>query len=164
MNNHLPWASEAFASVFRSAIGLCAVATLLTGPAAASTAAQEKAFMDGFKRAVEHKDARALKALLYVNDADPAALEFYNMMIVADIGSKITSIKLADLTAEEDRQMAMVGKNMQGQPIKMPLKPIKSLLLTTGAKSADLATNGSSQWYVAEYEGRLVIPVPARAR
>ena len=45
--------------------------------------------------------------------------------------------------------------------MKMPLKPIKSLLLTTGTKSADLTTNGSSQWYIAEYEGKLVIPVPA---
>ena len=136
-------------------------AIMLVAPALAATPAQEKAFVDGFKKAVERKDAKALKALLYIREADPMALEFYNMMIVADFGSTIKSIKLVDLTAEEDKQMGMVGKNFQGKPMKMPLKPIKSLLLTTGSKSADLTTNGSSQWYVAEYEGKLVIPVPA---
>lgn len=145
------------ASVLAMFIG----AALLTAPAFAATPAQQKAFVDGFKKAVERKDAKALKGLLYIRDADPTALEFYNMMIVADIGSTIKSIELVDLSAEEDKQMGTVGKNIQGKPMKMPLKPIKSLVLTTSSKSANLATNGSSQWYVAEYEGKLVIPVPA---
>lgn len=136
-------------------------ASMLAAPAFAATPAQEKAFVDGFKKAVERKDAKALKALLYTRDADPTVLEFFNMMIVADFGSTIKSIKLVDLTAEENKQMEMGGKNIQGKPMKMPLKPIKSLLITTGSKSADLTTNGTSQWYVAEYEGKLVIPVPA---
>ena len=51
-------------------------------------------------------------------DTDPTVLEFFNMMIVADFGSTIKSIKLVDLTAEEDKQMEMGGKNMQGKPIK----------------------------------------------
>lgn len=132
-----------------------------TAPADAATPAQEKAFIDGFKKAVERKDARALKALLFVKDADPTALEFYNMMIVADFGSTIKSIALIDLTAEENKQMETGGKNLQGKPVKMPLKPIKSLVLTTATKTADLTASGSSQWYVAESDGKLVIPVPA---
>jgi len=134
---------------------------MLAAPAHAATPAQEKAFVNGFKKAVERKDAKALTALLYTRDADPTVLEFYNMMIVADFGSTIKSIKLVDLTAEENKQMEMGGKNIQGKPMKMPLKPIKSLLITTDFKSADLTTSGTSQWYVAEYEGKLVIPVPA---
>lgn len=153
--------SRARASALSVGLAVCVGAAMLAVPALAATPAQEKAFVDGFKKAVERKDAKALKALLYVRDADPTALEFYNMMIVADFGSTIKSIKLVDLTAEEDKQMATVGKNIQGQPMKMPLKPIKSLVLTTGSKSADLTTSGSSQWYVAEFEGKLVIPVPA---
>ena len=137
------------------------VAVLLVTPALAATPAQEKAFVDGFKKAVERKDAKALKALLYVKDADPTALEFYNMMIVADFGSTIKSIALVELTAEENKQMETGGKNIQGKPMKMPLKPIKSLEITTATKTADLTASGSSQWYVAEYEGKLVIPVPA---
>lgn len=135
----------------------------LTGaaPAVAATPAQEKAFVDGFKKAVERKDAKALKALLYVKDADPTALEFYNMMIVADFGSTINSIKLVELTAEENKQMAAGGKNIHGKPMKMPLKPIKSLEITTSTKTNNLTANGSSQWYVAESDGKLVIPVPA---
>lgn len=135
----------------------------LTGaaPAVAATPAQEKAFVDGYKKAVERKDAKALKALLYVKDADPTALEFYNMMIVADFGSTINSIKLVELTDEENKQMAAGGKNIQGKPMKMPLKPIKSLEITTSTKTNNLTANGSSQWYVAESDGKLVIPVPA---
>lgn len=142
------------ASVFSASV-------LLITPALAATPAQEKAFVDGFKKAVERKDAKALKALLYVKDADPTALEFYNMMIVADFGSTIKSIALVELTAEENKQMETGGKNIQGKPMKMPLKPIKSLEITTATKTADLTASGSSQWYVAEYEGKLVIPVPA---
>ena len=137
------------------------VAVLLVTPALAATPAQEKAFVDGFKKAVERKDAKALKALLYVKDADPTALEFYNMMIVADFGLTIKSIALVELTAEENKQMETGGKNIQGKPMKMPLKPIKSLEITTATKTADLTASGNSQWYVAEYEGKLVIPVPA---
>ena len=151
------WAT---ASSLCAGLAICTLG-LLAAPAFAATPAQEKAFVEGFKKAVERKDAKALKGLLYVRDADPTALEFYNMMIVADFGSTIKSIKLVDLTAEEDQQMGTVGKNIQGQPMKMPLKPIKSLVLTTASKSADLTTSGSSQWYVAEHEGKLVIPVPA---
>lgn len=143
------------------ALAICTGLALSIAPAYAATPAQEKAFVDGFKKAVERKDAKALKALLYIRDADPTALEFYNVMIVADFGSTIKSIKLVDLTVEEDQQMGKVGQNIQGKPMKMPLKPIKSLVLTTASKSADLTTSGSSQWYVAEYEGKLVIPVPA---
>jgi hypothetical protein len=134
---------------------------MLAAPALAATPAQEKAFVDGFKKAVERKDAKALKALLYTRDADPTVLEFFNMMIVADFGSTIKSIKLVDLTAEENKQMEMGGKNIQGNPMTMPLKPIKSLQIATSSKSADLTTSGTSQWYVAEHEGKLVIPVPA---
>ena len=134
---------------------------LLVTPVLAATPAQEKAFVDGFKKAVERKDAKALKAMLYVKDADPTALEFYNMMIVADFGSTIKSIALVELTAEENKQMETGGKNIQGKRMKMPLKPIKSLEITTATKTADLTASGSSQWYVAEYEGKLVIPVPA---
>lgn len=161
MKSHTPIALKPVASSLCAALAICVGAAMLTAPALAATPAQEKAFVDGFKKAVERKDAKALKALLYVHDADPTALEFYNMMIVADIGSTIKWIKLVDLTPEEDKQMATVGKNIQGQPMKMPLKPIKSLVLTTGSKSADLTTSGNSQWYVAEFEGKLVIPVPA---
>jgi hypothetical protein len=142
-------------------IGAALLGLISTLPAAAATPAQEKAFVDSFRKAVERKDAQALTALLYVRDADPTALEFYNMMIVADFGSTIKSIALVDLTAEENKQLAVGGKNIQGKPMKMPLKPIRSLEITTSTKTAELTASGSSQWYVAEYEGKLVIPVPA---
>ena len=149
-------------SAFLAACVMASVTTAVTANAA--TPAEEKAFVDGFKKAVERKDAKALKALLYMRDADPTALEFYNMMIVADFGSTIKSIALVDLTAEENKQLETGGKNIQGNPMKMPLKPIRSLVINTATKTAELTTSGSSQWYVAEFEGKLVIPVPATVK
>ena len=149
-------------TIFAAMLASSAMASLMAAaPALAVTPAQEKAFVDGFKKAVERKDAKALKALLYAKDADPTALEFYNMMIVADFGSTIKSIALIELTAEEHKQMETGGKNIQGKPMKMPLKPIKSLVIATTTKTAELTASGNSQWYVAEFEGKLVIPVPA---
>ena len=150
---------------FSAFLAACLMASVMTTVTAnAATPAQEKAFVDGFKKAVERKDAKALKALLYMRDADPTALEFYNMMIVADFGSTIKSIALVDLTAEENKQLETGGKNIQGNPMKMPLKPIRSLVINTATKTAELTTSGSSQWYVAEFEGKLVIPVPATVK
>ena len=45
------------------------------------------------------------------------ALGFYNVMIVADFGSTITSIKWVDLIAEEDQPMRTVGKNILATPV-----------------------------------------------
>jgi len=45
------------------------------------------------------------------------ALGFYNVMIVADFGSTITSIKLVDLIADENQQMRTVGKNILVTPV-----------------------------------------------
>jgi len=40
------------------------------------TPAQEKAFTDKYKAAVEGKDTATLEAFLYTQGSDPAALEF----------------------------------------------------------------------------------------
>jgi hypothetical protein len=148
-------------AMFASSVIVCAMHSIT---AVAATPAQEKLFVDGFKRAVEMKDTKALHAMLYVKDADPNALEFFRMMIVSDIGSKIDSIKLVDLTAEESKKLEGGGKSIDGRPIKMPLKPIKNLIVTTRAQSKDMKSSGSSEWFVAEHEGKLVIPVPAIAK
>ena len=46
----------------------------------AATPAQEKAFTDKYKAAMEGKDTAALASFLYTQGSDPEALEFYKMM------------------------------------------------------------------------------------
>jgi hypothetical protein len=46
----------------------------------AATPAQEKAFTDKYKTAIEGKDTATLEGFLYTQGSDPQALEFYKMM------------------------------------------------------------------------------------
>ena len=46
----------------------------------AATPAQEKAFTDKYKAAMEGKDTATLASFLYTQRSDPEALEFYRMM------------------------------------------------------------------------------------
>jgi hypothetical protein len=138
-------------------------ASLLPGTAAAVTPAQEKAFIDAYRTAYVNKDSKALQAMLYTEGADPMALEFYKMMISADTGATITSITLVDLSAD-DRKKLETGKSPDGRPMKMTLKPVKKLVLKTSTKSASGSSTGSSESFVAEHQGKLVIPVPGVAK
>lgn len=134
--------------------------TALPGLAVAVTPAQEKAFIDAYRKAYESKDSKGLQALLYTEGADPKALEFYKMMISADFGAAITSITLADLTPEDHKKIEN-GKSPDGRPMKLTLKPVKKMLLKTSSKSASGSSSSSSTSFVAEHQGKLLIPVPA---
>lgn len=144
-------------------VSLVAVGAMLVTPAFAATPAQEKAFVDSYKKAYESKDAKALQAMLYTKGADPMALDFYKMMITADMGATLSSIMLVDLTAEDSKKLES-GKSPDGRPMKMTLKPVKKLVLKTSTKSASGSSTGSSESFVAEFEGKLVIPVPASGK
>lgn len=126
----------------------------------AATPAQEKAFVDNYRKAFETKDAKALQAFLYTKGADPRALEFYKMMLVPDADDKLTSITLVDLTAEDVKKLAE-GKTPEGKPMKMNLKPIKKLIIKTNSKTTNGSSSGSSESFIAESDGKLVMPVPA---
>ena len=54
------------ASRFSVGLAMCVDVASSIAPAFAATPAQEKAFVDGFKKAVERKDAKELKALLRI--------------------------------------------------------------------------------------------------
>ncbi|HTG51924.1 MAG TPA: hypothetical protein VMA33_03605 [Candidatus Tectomicrobia bacterium] len=78
-----------------------ALLVTLTFASLAATPAQEKAFTDKYKAAVEGKDTAALEAFLYTQGSDPAALEFYKMMQSGGAGEKIASIELVSLTPDD---------------------------------------------------------------
>ena len=138
------------------AVGFCT-------PSLAVTPAQEQAFVDTYRKAFEGKDASTLHSLLYAKGADPKALGFYRMMTTVGMGSKIASIALVELTADDRARADRTMPSPDGKLLKLPLKPVKKLVLRVETKSADASSTGTSQVFVAEHDGRLWIPVPAPA-
>jgi len=138
-------------------------AVLVSAVAGASTPEQEKAFVDGYKAAFEAKDAAKLVALLYTKGADPQALEFYKMMMTAEMGSKISKIELRKLTPEEVKKAAEVMPGPSGNA-KLPLAPTLKLVIGIETKNESGSSTSTSESFVAESEGKLVIPVPVPAK
>ena len=144
-------------------VAVMAFVSLLAGPSLAATAEQEKAFVDAYKQAYEASDGDALKALLYTDGADPMALEFYGEMMVADFGGTITDIGLRDLTAEEVKQAAEAMDGPAGGKFVLAPKPYKKLYINISQKDANGESKTTSESFVAEYDGKLVISTPAPA-
>src|SRR5262245_53989818 len=63
-----------------------ALLVALTFTIVAATPAQEKAFTDKYKAALEGKDTATLEGFLYTQGSDPQALEFYKMMQSVNAG------------------------------------------------------------------------------
>jgi hypothetical protein len=137
---------------------------LLIGTGAlAATPEQQKQFVDTYKKAYDAKDAKVLNALLYTKGADPQAVEFYKMMIASEMGGKITSIQLLDLTAD-DKARATTGKAPDGRPMKLVLPATKKLVTKSETKDKNGSSSSSSEVFVGESEGRLYILLPAAAK
>lgn len=128
-----------------------------------ATPAQEKAFVAAYKKAFETKDEKTLSGFLYTKGADPKALEFYKMMMTSDMGSKITSIELADLDAD-DKKRAEGGAGPDGRIMKFTLPPSKKLVIKSEMKDANGSSSSSSEVFIAETDGKLVIPAPGAAK
>lgn len=134
----------------------------LAAPVAAFavTPAQEKAFIDAYRAAFVAKDAAKLTSLLYAKGADPMVLEFYKAMLTDGMGSTIDAIALEPLS-DADRADAMKSKpGPNGKSYRLPLAPVRKLVVKRSSKSASGSSTSSSTVNVAEFEGRLVIPVP----
>lgn len=132
---------------------LTAVASLRAG------STDEKAFTDKYKTAFESKDSKTLESFLYTTGSDPGAVEFYKMMMTAEAGSKVASIELTALTPDE---MKKAGEPQEGPGGKMclTLKPIKKLTIKVEHKDDNGSSTSSSTSFVAEKDGKLVIPAP----
>jgi hypothetical protein len=120
----------------------------------------EKAFVDSYKKAFEAKDTAALQSFLYTQGSDPGILEIYKTMQSSDAGEKISKIELVDFTAEEMKKVAMPKDSPTGGKVCFPLQPSKRLMITIvkkGAKGPSSSTMGN---FIAEKDGKFVIPVP----
>jgi hypothetical protein len=125
----------------------------------AATPAQEKAFTDKYKSAMEGKDTATLESFLYTQGSDPEALEFYKMMQSGGAGEKITSIELVSLTPEDIKKATSPMDGPTGK-VCLNLKPTKKLVIKVENKDASGSSSSSSENFVAEKDGKFVIPVP----
>jgi len=130
----------------------------------AGTPAQEKEFVDKYKVAFEKGDKATLESFLYTKDANPMALEFFKMMMTAEAGGKITKIELVDLTPEDVTKASGVQTGPDGSKAQLPLKPTKKLKITIESKDANGSSSSSNENFVAEKDGKYVIPVPATVK
>jgi hypothetical protein len=131
----------------------------LTFSIVAATPAQEKAFTDKYKAALEGKDTATLEGFLYTQGSDPQALEFYKMMQSGGAGDKITSIELVSLTPEDAKKATTPMDGPTGK-VCLNLKPTKKLVIKVEKKDANGSSSSSSENFVAEKDGKFVIPVP----
>jgi hypothetical protein len=125
----------------------------------AATPEQEKAFTDKYKAAMESKDTATLESFLYTKGSDPTALEFYKMMQSGEAGEKISSIELVNLTPEDVKKATTPMDGPTGK-VCLTLKPTKKLVIKVEKKDGSGSSSSSSENFVAEKDGKFVIPVP----
>ena len=142
------------------AVAICLGATALR----AGSPEQDKAFIDKYRAAFEANDKATLQSFLYTQDANPMVLEFYRMMQTEGAGQKIAKIELVNLSPEDVKKAEAVMDGPGGQKIRLPLKPTKKLILVIEQKTADSSTKTSSESFIAEVNGKYVIPVPTSAK
>jgi hypothetical protein len=139
---------------------LCAVIATISVSLRASTPEQEKAFIDKYKTAFEAKNTATLESFLYTQGADPAILGFYKMMQSSDAGGKISKIELVDLTPEDVKKAATPMDSPTGGKVCLTLKPVKKLVIKIEKKDANSSSTSTSENFIAEKDGKFVIPVP----
>jgi hypothetical protein len=142
-----------------SSLVLVLLATIGT-EVAVGTPEQEKAFVDKYKTAFEGKDTATLESFLYTQGADPAILGFYKMMQSAEAGEKISKIDLVNLTPEDVKKATTPQDSPTGGKVCLTLKPTKKLSIKVEKKDANGSSTSSSENFVAEKDGKFVIPVP----
>jgi hypothetical protein len=127
------------------------------------TPEQEKAFTDKYKAAMEGKDSATLESFLYTQGADPAAVEFYKMMQSGEAGEKISQIQLVNLTPEDVKKATTPMDGPTGK-VCLTLKPTKKLLIKVEKKDGSGSSSSTSENFVAEKDGKFVIPVPGACK
>jgi hypothetical protein len=138
----------------------CALTITVSVSLRAGTPAQEKAFTDKYKAAFEGKDTATLESFLYAQGADPEILGFYKMMQSAEAGVKISKIELVDLTPDEAKKAATAMDSPTGGKVCLTLKPVKQLVIAIEKKDANGSSTSKTTNFIAEKDGKFVIPVP----
>jgi hypothetical protein len=82
------------------------------------------------------------------------------MMQSSDAGGKISKIELVDLTPEDAKKAAIPMDSPTGGKVCLTLKPTKKLIIATETKDGSGSSSSKSQNFIAEKDGKFVIPVP----
>jgi hypothetical protein len=139
---------------------LCALVSMSSLSLQAGNPAQEKAFLDKYKTAFEGKDTATLELFLYTQGADPAIVGFYKMMQSGEAGEKTSKIDLVDLTPEDAKKAATPMDSPTGGKVCLTLKPTKKLVMKIEKKDANGSSTNTTENFIAEKDGKFVIPVP----
>jgi hypothetical protein len=126
----------------------------------AGSSEKDKAFTDKYKAAFEAKDTATLESFLYTQGSDPTILGFYKMMQSSEAGGKISKIELVDLSPEDAKKAASAQDSPGGGKVCLTLKPVKKLIITIETKDSNGSSSSNSENFVAEKDGKFVIPVP----
>ena len=89
------------------------------------------------------------------------AVEFYKMMMTAEMGGKISKIELRGLTPDETVKATAEMPSPTGGKSKLPLTPTKKLVISVQSGDASGTSTSTSETFVAEVDGKFMIPVPA---
>jgi hypothetical protein len=135
------------------------------GVAVAASPEQEKAFTDAYQKAFDAKDAAGIQSLLYTKGADPVVLQFYGEMLTSEMADgKLVSIALQDLTPEDVAKACEVQDGPGGGKVKLAPKPYKKLVLKVETKTSDTTSSSTSEVFVADVDGKVLISVPIPAK
>lgn len=126
-------------------------------PTSGPLSTTQKAFLDGYKKALEAKDEKALASYLYTDGATADSIEMFTMMQSTATEGKIDSIDLIQ-PSEKDMKKFNEPKEMpDGQLYKMPFAPTHQLVIVINDGAGGTST---SKLPVGEHKGKLLIPVP----
>jgi len=78
------------------------------------------------------------------------------MMQLAEAGEKISKIDLVDLTPEDAKKAAVPQDSPTGGKVCLTLKPVTKI----EKKDANGSSTSTSENFIAEEDGKFVIPVP----
>jgi hypothetical protein len=132
---------------------------LLLRPCARAATEQEKAFIEKYKVALETKDAATLQSYLYTTGADPMIIGFYKMMQSNGEGDKVSKIDLVDLTPDDVKKATEPQDGPSGK-VCLNLKPTKKLVIMIEKKDENGSSTNTTENFIAEKDGKFVIPVP----
>ena len=152
--------SENILKVFMKSLLIVFSALLIPAVSAQAATEQEKAFVDKYKTALEAKDTTALQACLYTTGADPMIVGFYKMMQSSGAGDKVSKIELVDLTPDDAKKASAAQDSPSGGKVCLNLKPTKKLVIVIDKKDENGSSTSTTENFIAEKDGKFVIPVP----
>lgn len=155
-----PFALQHSSTMKLATLSLTSLLALISLGSWAATPAQEKAFVDSYRKALEAGDQKTLASFLLTEGASPEAVSFIKMTQTLEPGAKVSSIELAQPDAAEAAKFAQPMKMPDGKSYKLPLKVTNVLLIKSETKDANGSSSETSRSPVAEKGGKLVILVP----